>query len=71
MNLFSNLQCTFIVCVPHLLREIHGEFVKVKVFPLTHHHGKGEWIGDEGKMLPRKLACKDVSILSLSCLQKA
>lgn len=68
---FLNLQWPFIVCVPHPLRESHGEFVKVEVFPLAHHHREGERICDEGEVLPCKLACKDVSILLLSCLQEA
>lgn len=71
IHTFSNLQCPFIVWAPHPLRKTHGEFVKVKVFPLPHHHGEGERICDEGNVLPHKLACKDVSILLLSCLQEA
>lgn len=66
IHTFSNLQCPFISCVPHPLRETHGEFVKVEVFPLAHHCREGERICDEGEVLPHKLACKDVSILLLS-----
>lgn len=65
------LQCSFIVWAPHPLRKTHGEFLKVEVFPLAHHHGEGERIRDEGDVLPRELACKDVSILLLSCSQEA